>query len=285
MKNGFKIFICVITLTSCIQHQNKSQTKSLEKTTISQEIDTDSIAAKRIISKMVNKVGTMQKLRDLKNVEYTYTFRMPEKGIEDISKERYIFDGELSWAQYNTHQIYVFPSQKGTVIQGFDGHTSWTTLGGISITDPEAVNRSEFLRKTNFYWFTMMSKLLDTGLKYELLEDRILNGITYKIVKITFEENIGDVQDDYVLYVNPQTHLVDQFLFTVREGGFMDPLLMNIEYDIVNGIYIMAKRSVTRADWNGNKKGEAFIEQVSENILFTTNIDHSLFKAPVYTTK
>lgn len=272
MKNTLLILsCCFVLLISCKEHDKKTETL------IEEEMISEPNSAKALITKVVEKVGSMKKLRALKDVEYKYTFKLLQKDIKDVSIERYIFNEQLSWAKYDTHEIYSFPKDKGTVLQGFDGIKTWTSLDSKISKDPKAIGGASFLRKTNFYWFTMMQKLLDDGLNYELMEDRISNEITYKIVKITFDENVGDVQDDYVLYVNPSTDLVDKFLFTVKGGGILEPLLMDIEYKVVNDIYIMAKRTVTPADWDGNTKGSPMIEQVSENIKFNNGFKPSLF--------
>ena len=106
---------------------------------------------KALIAQMVEQVGSYDKLKSLNDVQYTYTSRNNATGKTDVSTERYIFDGELSWAEYTTHEDHVFPGQDGVVIQGYDGKESWTTLNGNLVDDPQAVKLADFLRKTNFY--------------------------------------------------------------------------------------------------------------------------------------
>ena len=55
------------------------------------------------------------------------------------------------------------------------------------------------------------AKTIRQGLVYELMEKRVVAATTYKIVKVTFNAGIGTVQDDFILYINPKTNLVDQF--------------------------------------------------------------------------
>ncbi len=264
MKNIYLLLI-VFIYASCKQ---KEETKKI----------TYSNPAKALIAKMVAKTGNYEQLKKLKNVAFTYTFYDTKKKIKDISTERYIFEGEISLGEYKIHELLVFPKNKKTVIQYYNGKDKiQVKLGNKFIKDSSALESEKFLRKANFYWFTMMQKLLDQGLTYKLLPDRKVNNINYKIVKLGFEKNIGEFQDDFILYINPKTNLVDQFLFTVKGSSIPQPLLMKPSYSTVNGISIMTKRDVYMADWDGNIKGDILFQQFSENIKFNTNFDVSMF--------
>lgn len=77
---------------------------------------------------------------------------------------------------------------------------------------------------------------------------RTVEGIEYDIVKGTFEAGVGDAQDAYVLYLNPETHIVDQFLFTMMDWGIKNPSLMKVEYDEIDGTKLPTKHYHTAAD-------------------------------------
>lgn len=232
--------------------------------------------AKQLIADVSKKVGTYEDLKKLKNVEYTYSFRNTKTGLEDISTERYIFKNEASWAEYKTHHVYVSPKSDSVITQFFNGKDSTTVFeGNTAVNDPKTIVAAKFLRKANFYWFTMMQKLLDDGLHYELLTDRSLNGVNYKIVKIGFDKNIGDVQDDYVLYINPKTLLVDQFIFTVKGSSIKKPMLMKIKYEKIHNVYLMTKRYVYLSDWEGKIADTPLFEQQSNNIKFNNSFNMS----------
>jgi len=226
-------------------------------------------AAKLLIQKVVTKTGNYDLLKKLKDVEFDYTFYSPQYDKKDISKERYIFDGEVSWGSYETHDVYVMPGKKEKVIQFYDGKNSTVmTLGEESITDQKVLRSAAFLRKANFYWFAMMPKLLDNGITYEQLDDRTHNTIRYKIVKIGFNQGVGEVQDDFILYINPETFLIDRFLFTVKGSG-LGILLMEAQYETVNGYTFMANRKVIAgANWEDSVKGHLLFEQMTDNVKF-----------------
>lgn len=234
--------------------------------------------AKKLVEEMVQAVGGRDAFYALRDVEYTYTYHRVAEGKKDVSLERYVFDGELSWAKYL--QRGTWPEPPGTAIQGYDGQKTWMTIDGNTVDDPKLLRRADFLRKTNFYWFSMMFKLLDPGVQYTYKGKQSVDGIDYHRVGITFGEGVGDVQDTYVLYINPTTKLVDRFLFTVMDFNVTEPFLMKVQYEEVSGLKLPAHRKYTRADWDGKPKSNDWNEEISSNIKFNNGFERSLFAPP-----
>lgn len=233
-----------------------------------------------LVERMVAEVGGIDKLYSLRDVEYTYTYHDLTGDNKDISLERYVFDGERSWAKYEVREKNVVPQMEGEVMQGYNGKESWMTINGALVDDPQLMNLCDFLRKTNYYWFTMMFKLLDPGVRYEYSGTKAVDGIEYDLIRITFGEEVGDVQDTYLLYINPRTKLVDQFLFTVMDFGINEPFLMKVEYEEVAGLKLPAKRKAVAADWDGVPKNDNWVAEISANIKFNNGFDRSLFDKP-----
>ena len=282
MKKLLVISGLLLTVVAC---NNQKQTQDV--TEAPNEVSEVAPAAeepnegKALVMEMVTAVGGAEALKSLKDVEYEYTYDVPAEGKKDISVERYVFDGEYSWAKYTTRTKWVMPEVQGEVIQGYDGNESWVTVDGKLQEDSVVLRLSDFFRKTNFYWFCMMFKQLDPGMTYEFKGKQQVDGITYDMVKVGFEDNIGDVQDTYVLYINPETKLVDQFLFTVMDFGMAEPLLMKIEYQTVDGLKVPAFRKYVPADWDGNIKGEDWVENYYKNVKFNNGFTKDLFEKPV----
>jgi len=235
---------------------------------------------KELIERMVEVTGNYENLKSLKDVEYTNTVTDTASGKSDISVEKYIFDGELSWAEYSKRENHAFPQIEGEVIQGYNGSESWATVNGKLVEDPEIVKFTDFFRKTNFYWFAMMQKLLDPGINYNYEGKRNLNGIDYDIVKISYEQGVGDVSDIYLLYVNPKTHLVDQFLFTVLEFNITEPFLMKVEYEEVDGVKLPSRRKATKSNWNGDILEDIWLTETMSDIKFNNGLNKSIFDKP-----
>ena len=231
----------------------------------------------QLIHDAVAAVGGIDAFKAKKDVEYSYEYKT--RGKSDVYLERYIIDGELSWAEMQKHEL-TEPERTGKIIQGFDGVNSWVKYEDGSKPDSSAIGRADFVRQTNYYWFAMMYKLLDPGMTYKYEGIREVGDVDYEVVRVGFEKGVGDVQDDYVLYIHPKTKLVDQFLFTVKDFGVTDPLLMRVKYEEVEGLKLMTYRDYVPSDWNGNEKGEVVAEQISTNIKFNNGFDASIFQTP-----
>lgn len=228
-----------------------------------------------LVYKMIQEAGSYKDLLNLKDIVFNYTYRTPDQK-EDISIESYIFDGELSHATYLKHER-TLPDLKGKMQQGFNGKDFWLKIDGQEITDSTAIASVTFTRKTNFYWFAMMQKLLDPGINYEYLGQDNIEDKLYDIVKITYSTAEDVASDTYQLYINPETHLVDQFLFTVVSKNVTDPLLMRVEYENVDGILLTTYRKYTKSDWEANVINEAWVEEITKDIKFNQNLDRALF--------
>ncbi len=281
MKNLLLSLSFMLLLIAC---NNQKQTKNSAEEPVEQAAATPETEepnqGKALIMEMVEAVGGMEALKSLKDVEYEYIYDVPGEGKKDVSIERYIFDGEYSWAKYTTHTKWVMPDVEGEVEQGYDGSESWVTLNGKIVEDSATVRIGDFLRKTNFYWFCMMFKQLDPGMTYEYKGTQTVDGVDYDLVKVGFEAHVGDAQDTYVLYINPKTKLVDQFLFTVMDFGMTNPLLTKIEYQTVEGIKVPASRKYIVSDWEGTVKGEDWVENYYEDVTFNNGFTKVLFQKP-----
>ncbi|MEM6823032.1 MAG: alpha/beta hydrolase [Verrucomicrobiota bacterium] len=241
--------------------------------------------ARALISKVVEANGGAQALRRLSDVSFDYTFRIKNTDAVDTSHERYIFEGEISYAEYSKREVYAVPQLSGSYTQFFNGTQTVSKLNGNLITEQQPAQVGHALRRTNYYWFAMMFKLLDPGVNHKLLPTRIVDGISYKIVEITFGDNIGDVKDRFVLYVNPETYKVDQFLYTAVGFGVTDPSLMKVKYEEINGVYLTTYRKYAPADWEGNVIKDFWTEQLTENVTFNTGFDTTTIQGPMEQSK
>lgn len=233
--------------------------------------------AHELVYNMTQKIGDMQKLKDKKDVVYTYRYTTPDNKA-DISTEQYIFDGELSYAKYHQHER-TLPTLEGPIEQGYDGQNFWLRHNGNYLEDEEAMKRVIFNRKTNFYWFCMMQKLMDPNLNYEYIKQDTVAGNIYDIVKVTFNSEDGKPTDIYQLYINQATSLVDQFLFTVVDFNVMEtPFLLQMEYEEVGGILIPTKRRYTQANWDGENLNENWIQVSWTDIKFNNGLAKSIFE-------
>ncbi|WCO00744.1 DUF6503 family protein [Psychroserpens ponticola] len=267
--------ILMFTFTSC-----KNDTQEKTKKTPTKELKENKLEFKNkaheLVYQMTQKVGNYSKLIAKKDVVYTYTYQTPD-GKTDISTEKYIFNGELSYGKYETHER-TLANLEGTIEQGYDGSEYWLKHNGNLVTDSVALKRVAFNRPTNYYWFTMMQKLLDPGLHYEYIKEQTIGETIYDVVKVTFETKDNKPKDIYQLYINKDTKLVDQFLFTVMDFGKADPLLMEMTYETIDGLLIPTQRRYKASNWDAEVTNNPWILVKWTDIKFNNGLSKADFK-------
>lgn len=263
------LLLSSVLLYACTEQKETAQVKEEIKQTFQNK-------GHELVYNMVQKVGNYDSLAQLKDVVYTYAYQTPD-GKADISTEKYVFDGELSYGLYNTHER-TFPDLEGSFEQGYDGEEYWLKHNGDILNDTTMLKRVAFSRPTNFYWFTMFQKLLDPGLKYEYLAEKTVNGIAYDVVKITFVSSNNKPTDIYQLYINQNTLMVDQFLFTVADFGVMEtPFLMTLAYENVDGLLIPTKRKYKQSNWDAEVTDQPWINVTWTDITFNNGLSKEDF--------
>ena len=234
-----------------------------------------------LVFKLASRLGDLETLKSKKGVVYNYTYITPKKEVDSVT-EKYLFNQELSLGIYHKSGRS-FPEFKGPVYTGFDGENYWLKNGNESITDSKTIEKVVFKRRTNFYWFVLFQKLASDYLLHEYLGKQIHNGKTYDIVKVTYPNTIGMPVDTYQLFINQETGLVDQFLFTVVDYGVVDtPFLMQLEYEEVEGVIIPTKRRYKMSNWDAIVDDKDWISVNWFNINFEPNMKKSDFSELTY---
>ena len=270
------IAICItaiLTLSSCKQNIKKD-TKEVKPTKINNIQFKNK--AHQLVYQTVEKTGNYSELSPKKDVVYTYNYKTPD-GKTDTSTEKYIFNNELSYGLYTKHER-TLTHLSGNIEQGYDGKEFWLKNNGEIILDSIALKRVAFNRPTNFYWFTMIQKLLDPGVNYEYIKEENIGNNEYDIVKITFNSEDNKPKDVYQLYINKNTKLIDQFLFTVIDFGKTDPFLMKLQYENIEGILIPTKRKYKNSNWNAKVTNKPWIFVNWTNIKFNNGLKIADFK-------
>ncbi len=99
---------------------------------------------------------------------------------------------------------------------GWDGERSWIAPGSEAFPSP-----ARFWALTPYYFVGMPFVAADPGTRYELLEPAELDGQTYRLVKLTYEEGTGDSPDDYyILYIHPESYELAALRYVVAYPGF-----------------------------------------------------------------
>lgn len=278
MKINTLTIIACLFLASCNNKTSDTKSKTITSDTEKEEtLPTFDNKGHELVYHFAKKTGDYQTFLSKKDVVYTYTYETPD-GKKDVSTEKYIFNGELSYGAYKQHER-TLTNLEGLVEQGYDGNEYWLKHNGDVITDEAALKRTAFNRPTNFYWFAMMPKLLDPGVIYEYLGEKNSNDKVYDIVKVSFKSENDKPTDIYQVYINKDTGLVDQFLFTVADFGVMEtPNLMLLEYEEVDGILIPTKRQYKKSNWDAEITDQPWIHVNWTNISFNNNLKKEDFK-------
>lgn len=227
--------------------------------------------AKSLISKLQTAAGGWNNLYALNDVSFDFTYESPAKGAKDVSQERYIFEGEQSWALYSTHQVNLMPNTEGPVTIALVDGTPYASHDGKKISDAQTLGTAAFLRQANYFWFVMNFKLSDPGTNYEYMGTETVDGINYNKVSVSYDsDKTGKEQNDaYILYLNPTTHLVDQFFFSLPAMGVNQPVIkMMVAYKKVDGIQVPYKRTVYMPGADGKLSDQPGLIQTSTNITF-----------------
>ena len=203
--------------------------------------------SKEVLAKKASVVGNYDKLKSKKDVQFHYTYDNFDAG-KDISVERLIFDGEHSWATYSQHDRNVLPGKPGVAQQSLVNGIPQLTLEGKFITDKEAVGATVFIREVNPFWFSMIYKLEDNGTNHTYLGNETVDGVNYDKVRLTYDNAVTGkpADDEYILYFNTNTHMLDLFYFSLPAFGVTDPILkMTMSYEKIGGVYIPTAVSYT----------------------------------------
>lgn len=225
--------------------------------------------------------GGWNHLRSKNDVEYHYEYTIPE-GKADISTERYIFDGEVSFGNYARHEINTVPTEKGIVTHLFNGENTTMTLNGDTIEKERTIAIAEFVRRANYFWFVMPYKLNDPGTIAKFLDTEVHNNITYTKLQVTYDATTtGKAENDiYILYINPETLLIDRFYFSLPFLSINAPVILaEYTYEMVGGQKLAKSRDYYLPKKDGTYNTSPSITQKLSNIKFNNgftidNISH-----------
>jgi len=275
---------CMLITFSCNTEKKEKEATPTEPEQVEEvenKISYDTNNPKSIIKAVEAASGGWGKLWKQKDVAFNYDYIQAD-GKADKSIERYVFNTEQSWAKYSQHEINVMPGTEGEVIQYYDGTNAHISQNGTKIEVPAVVGGTEFLRKANYFWFVMMYKLDNPGVLYEYNGSENVNGTDYDKVTVTYDPEVTkkEQNDIYILYVNKDTKMVDQFYFSLPAFGFNDPvLLMKLTYEEINELMIPTKRDIFFPGEDGSYGDQPAIQEISTNVKFNngfTDADFSI---------
>lgn len=276
------ILILSLFIFAC-QPAKETETESIEVDTLVQGnvvaetpvYDTNDVKSMLAAVELAN--GGKAALKALKDVEYDYYYMKPDD-TRDVSKERYIFNGEFSWARYSIHEVNVSPDLEGNIVQYHDGRNTHAYLEGQRIEDSSIISTSQFLRQANLMWFCMMFKLNDPGTIAQYQGREQYNGKNYDLVRLGYNPKITRKaeNDIFILYMDPNNHLVDYFAFSLPAFGVYEPTLWaELTYEEIEGIQVVTHRMMYSSNPETGEM-EEMVDQRLSNVRFNNGFTDAI---------
>lgn len=192
--------------------------------------------SKDLLGKLDAVNGGYESLLAVKDVKFNYTKVI--HGNTRMSEEQLIFKGEHSVSTYKGE----YKNQQGIIKRSSVNGMGTMSIDGQILSEEKSKKVAVYANNITFYWFTMMCKLSDPSTISTYLGQEKIDTVLYDKVKLVFDYSQLDKKsnDEYLLYFNPDTHLVDLFMYSETNGDVLkDPKAkVFVTYKIVQGIHV-----------------------------------------------
>lgn len=150
--------------------------------------------------------------------------------------------------------------------------------------DSSAHPRAKFYRNLYFYFFALPFVGADAGVNHEYLGQKNFNGVDYDLVKLSYDENIGDSPEDrYILYINSETKQLYMINYSVtyfdKSKSESYNALVYTGWQTVNGLLVPT--GFDGYVWENDTLGAKRYEAGFTDVLFEKETPSpSVFEAP-----
>jgi Family of unknown function (DUF6503) len=163
---------------------------------------------------------------------------------------------------------------------GYDGEDVWL----LENKEGAYKGNARFYHNLMFYFYAMPYILGDDGIVYETVAPTELDGKTYKGIKISYKNDVGDSpEDEYILYFDPETNQMSWLGYTVTyKSGEKSDDWHYIKYDKwqeVNGLLLPEKLTWYNVKDNKptNERNDLLFDKVTMSQL---KLDATVFEKP-----
>ena len=168
---------------------------------------------------------------------------------------------------------------EGKYTLGNNGETVWVSPARDSFPG----KNPRFMKNLTFYFVAIPFVLADDGVNLEDLGSKEVGGRKYNVIKATFGEGVGDASEDqYLLYVNPNTNKIDLINYSVTYFDKTKATKYNAikyEWQNVNGLLFPEKYIGYK--WENEQLGEMRYEAPFENVSFSEEkMEDTIFEIP-----
>jgi len=186
-------------------------------------------------------------------------------------------DSESQLINLNNRRVFI---DRDSVQIGFNGSEVWVSPDLASYGKGSA----RFYHNLHFYFFGIPFLLADPGINYEDVGTKTINNKSYRALKITYNEGVGDSDSDvYIALFNPESFKLELLLYTVTyySGEKTDSYnaLMYPEWQRVDGLLV--PKQYVGYQFKNDSLGDKRYSASFESILFakTEPLD-DLFQMP-----
>jgi len=196
----------------------------------------------------------------------------------DGSTQRNTFQVVNTWNATAHHWV----ASDTTVQYGWDGEQAW-----IHPDTAEIPYDTRFWSLTPYYFIGIPFVLGDDGIFLEKLEDVEWQEKSHDVVKVTFDEGVGDAPDDYyVLYFEKQSHELAVIRYIVSypayfpDGGHLPEKFMDVQgRQVVDGIVL--PEGYETYWWTEEGSGERITTIEVSDVEFRPQLQASFFDTPM----
>ncbi|WP_020528311.1 DUF6503 family protein [Flexithrix dorotheae] len=288
MVNHCKLIIIFSTfLWSCntnVQHEKNSEGKESNKVKPEKDwVTTRVLAAQERLNKSPEGKLVWESIEAHGGLEKWYNngpvfFRFNYRPLDTAKTVRDTYQTIDTWSARSRHYLPDNPE----VSFGWDGEKAWQ----VSVENDLKIN-PRFWSLTPYYFVSMPFVFSDEGVKLSLFEEgKEFENKIYDLVKVTYQENVGDAPEDYyIIYINRETHLIDVIRYIVSypgffpEGGHTPEKLMTYENrQLVNGISFAGLHRTFM--YREDTVQEYVTKTVVTDVVFKPELESSFFNVP-----
>jgi hypothetical protein len=182
-----------------------------------------------------------------------------------------------NWSAKVRHKMAVDTSRQF----GWDGSVAWALPNASEIPFD-----ARFWALTPYYFVGIPFVLGDEGVHLEKLGADTLNGKRHDLIKVTFEEGLGDAPDDYyILYLDPDSGKVTGYRYVVSypayfpDGGHTPEKIMVLEgqQEIIGLLFPEGYQTFM---WEDQQKGEHVTNITLSDLSFLPDLPQTYFEVP-----
>ncbi len=233
--------VIFLTLNACNESTPKTETPVVEQKEFPE-----------FFQKVLDAHGGLETWNKMNTLKFTATQRTPPTNyVVDLKsrKETISIEGKYTFGN-NGEQIWITP-----------------------VRDSFPNKNPRFVKNLLFYFVAVPFVFADEGVNLTDLGSKEVNGRKYDVIKVTFNAGIGDApEDQYIMYVNPDSHVVDFITYSVTYFDKTRATKYNAlkySWKKTNGLLFPEKNMGFK--WENDALGEQRYEAPFDNVNFSTD--------------